>query len=238
MSRRATYREAHPLPFVINHWINLVCMVLLIFTGFCIHYPFLPYMMGIVRGLHIFSAVVFFINAVVRVLLSFVVRSAQYEGTRKGLDRDIKNFLPSKANRHQFWPWIKYYLFIKKEHPKGTKYGSPQKIAYAALPILILLSALTGFSLWSVTADYALFAWFTDLLGGPMNVRMLHYVLMWIFIIFIFVHVYLANIYGSSASKMMFFRKEHGGEVIDPETLEVIGEDDLSEPPVLPPDRR
>lgn len=231
----ATYREAHPLPFVINHWVNVVSMMFLIFTGICIHYPFLPHFMGVARGLHIFFAFVFVINAIVRIVLSFIVKSAQYEGTREGLDRDIKNFLPSKRNRHQFWPWIKYYLFIKKEHPKGTKYGSPQKLAYAALPILILLSALSGFSLWDVTADWSFFAWLTNLVGGAMNMRMIHYVLMWIFIIFIFVHVYLANIYGSSSSKMMFFRKEHGGQVIDPETLEVIGEDDLSGGPLKPP---
>ena len=30
----AHYREAHPLPFVITHWINLVAMILLIITGF------------------------------------------------------------------------------------------------------------------------------------------------------------------------------------------------------------
>ena len=238
MSRMAIYKEAHPLPFVITHWINLVSMILLIFTGLLIHYPFIPYIMGIVRGLHMFCAIVFFVNAVIRVLLSFTMRTAQFEGTREGLDRDIKNFLPSKANRHQFWPWIKYYLFIKKEHPKGTRYGSPQKLAYAVLPFLILLMAFTGFSLWAVTADLALFSWFTALLGGAMHVRMLHYALMWVFIIFIFIHVYLANIYGSAASKMMFFHKEHGGQVLDPETLQVIGTDDLSELPVEPADRR
>ncbi len=28
------------MPFVITHWINLVCMILLIITGFSIHFPF------------------------------------------------------------------------------------------------------------------------------------------------------------------------------------------------------
>ena len=36
MAHLAHYREAHPLPFVITHWINLVAMILLIVTGFAI----------------------------------------------------------------------------------------------------------------------------------------------------------------------------------------------------------
>ena len=42
MAHLAHYREAHPMPFVITHWINLVCMILLIVTGFSIHFPFWP----------------------------------------------------------------------------------------------------------------------------------------------------------------------------------------------------
>ena len=40
MAHLAHYREAHPMPFVITHWINLVAMILLIITGFSIHFPF------------------------------------------------------------------------------------------------------------------------------------------------------------------------------------------------------
>ena len=39
MAHLAHYKEAHPLPFVITHWVNLICMFSLIFTGFYIHYP-------------------------------------------------------------------------------------------------------------------------------------------------------------------------------------------------------
>ncbi len=46
------------------------------------------------------------------------------------VDKDYKNWLPQQANRHQLWPWIKYYLFLKKDHPISAKYGVLQKIAY------------------------------------------------------------------------------------------------------------
>ena len=53
MAHLAHYREAHPLPFVITHWINLICMFILIFTGFYIHFPFFPLFMSVARGLHV-----------------------------------------------------------------------------------------------------------------------------------------------------------------------------------------
>ena len=61
MAHLAHYKEAHPLPFVITHWINLVSMIFLIITGFVIHFP-IPAIMGICRGLHIFFGFVIFIG--------------------------------------------------------------------------------------------------------------------------------------------------------------------------------
>ena len=44
-----------------------------------------------------------------------------------------------------------------------------------------------------------------------------------------FIHVYLANIEGIAPTKLMFFWKEHGGLVYDPDTHTIVGEDDLGE---------
>jgi len=228
MAHLAHYKEAHPVPFVISHWVNLIAMVFLILSGFYIHYPFIAGLMGIARGIHMFFAFVILINLVVRVVLAFVVKSAPTGGTRQ-VAPDYKNFLPQADNRHQFGAWIKYYLFLKKDHPLGAKFGVPQKLAYVAVPLLLVLMGLTGFCLWAPTMDVGPFAALTELVGGLMTIRIIHYYLMWVFIIFIFVHVYLANIEGLAATKAMFFRKEHGGLVYDPECHNIVGEDDLDE---------
>ena len=39
--------------FVVTHWINLIAMIVLIITGFCIHFPFIPAGMGVCRGAHV-----------------------------------------------------------------------------------------------------------------------------------------------------------------------------------------
>ena len=49
--------------FVVTHWINLVSMILLILTGFIIHYPFIAGIMGICRGVHLFCGFVLFFKS-------------------------------------------------------------------------------------------------------------------------------------------------------------------------------
>ena len=228
MAHLAHYKEAHPLPFVVTHWINLVSMIFLIISGILIHFPLIPGSMGVARGLHIFFGIVIFINCIVRIVLAFFVESAPTGGTRKTV-KDYKTWLPQKDNRHQAGAWVKYYLFMKKDHPLGAKLGVPQKLSYLLIPILIIIMFITGMCLWSTTAEIPFFAAITDFFGGPMSIRIIHYFGMYVFIIFIFIHVYLANVEGTEPSKLMFFHKEHGGLVYDPDKHVIVGEETLEE---------
>lgn len=224
MAHLAHYREAHPMIFVVTHWINLVCMIFLILTGFLIHYPFLGGLMGICRGLHIFCGFAIFINMLVRVIGAFIVKTAPTGGTRKQVP-DYKTWLPQADNKHQLIAWLKYYLFFKKDHPLGAKLGVPQKLSYLLIPILLIIMFWTGLCIWGETANCPAFLATTNLLGGAMSVRIIHYFFMFAFIIFIFIHVYLANVEGTAPTKLMFFHKEHGGLVYDPDIHNIVGED-------------
>jgi Ni/Fe-hydrogenase 1 B-type cytochrome subunit len=214
------YREAHPIPFVLTHWINLLAIFFLALTGFYIHYPIVGGLMSLARGTHFFWMFVLIINLIVRLVLMFVVKDANMPNTRE-VDYDYKNWLPQEANRHQLIPWIKYYLFLKKETPISAKYGVLQKIAYIITPFLILAAAYTGFCLWGPTSMWPIFhngtVWIASLfnLGGggdPMGVRIVHYWIMWAILIFTAAHVYLANIYNFAPSAMIFAWKESTDE--------------------------
>ncbi len=214
------YREAHPLPFVITHWINLLAIGFLTLTGLYIHYPPFGGWMGFARGTHNFWAFTLLINLVVRVVMAFTVKDANMPNTRE-VDYDYKNWLPQAANRHQLIPWIKYYLFLKKDHPISAKYGVLQKIAYLLTPILLLVAAYTGFALWGPTSAWPFFhggtVWVADLFkagggGHPTPMRILHYWIMWVILIFTAIHAYLANIYNFKPSEIMFKWKESVGE--------------------------
>lgn len=224
MAHLAHYKEAHPLPFVILHWINVVCMFVLIFTGFYIHYPFFPEFMGIARGLHVFCGILITIVWVLRVILAFFVKTAPTGGTRKVVP-DWKTWAPQKDNRHQALEWIKYYLFLKKDHPLGAKLGVPQKLSYLMIPVVILIMCYTGLCIWGPTMDWGICVAGLDLVGGAMHMRVIHYFLMYFFIFFMMIHIYLANVEGTEPTKLMFFHKEHGGLTYDPDLHNIDGED-------------
>jgi Ni/Fe-hydrogenase 1 B-type cytochrome subunit len=164
---------------------------------------------------------VIIINLVYRIIAAFFIKTTLMPGTREQ-DLDIKNWLPQKANRHQMWPTIKYYLFMKKDYPISAKYASLQKIAYIATVPLTFLAAYTGFAIWGPTADLGFFRVGTELVaqwfsgnaglegitqpagGALMPMRIVHYWIMWVFLIFTAIHAYLANIYNFAPSKMIF----------------------------------
>lgn len=210
------YREAHPLVFVITHWINLLAMLFLTLSGFYIHFPIFPGGMGVARGTHFFWMFVLLINLVVRIVLAFTVKTSDMaDGTDVGMD--ARNFLPQKANKGSFFKTIGYYLFLRKNQSAHGKYNPLQKLAYILTIPLTLFAAYTGFCLWGPTMNMPFFAagtaWFASMFnagggGDLMPVRIVHYWTMWAILAFTFIHVYLANIYGFNADKIMFTWEE------------------------------
>lgn len=225
MAHMAHYGEAHPLPLVVTHYVNLGAMILLILSGFIIHFPYVPFNMGICRGVHLFCGIVLIVNCIIRIILAFTVESAPAEGTRQ-MQKDIRSWLPQKDNRHQLIPWLKFYLFIKKDHPLAGKFNPLQKVAYGAIPFLILIMAYTGLALYNPTGQLPFFQVGIDAVGGLMSMRIIHYFMMFVFILFMMIHVYMAVIEGGkNLLKLMFARKQHGGMTYDIYTHDVAGED-------------
>lgn len=209
-------RSQHPFVFVLTHWTNLLSMIFLTLSGFYIHYPIFPGLMGLARGTHFFWMFVLLITLALRIVLAFFVKDSNMpDGSNVGLD--VWNFAPQKANRGKLFATIGYYLFIVKDKPEMGKYNPLQKMAYVLTIPLTLLAAYTGFALWGPTSDWAFFQagtdWFATLSnvgggGALMIIRLVHFWTMWAILSFTFIHVYLANIYGFSADKIMFAWKE------------------------------
>jgi Ni/Fe-hydrogenase 1 B-type cytochrome subunit len=215
MSHQGHYRQAHPLIFVFTHWINLVCMIGLAFTGFYIHYPFFAGFMNTARMIHFVLMFVLIINLTSRMILAFWVQTANQLGTREA-DIDLKNWLPQKENKHQFLETVKYYTFFRNTHVISGKYGALQKMAYLATIPITFYMAYTGFALYTPAHAWAiwpLFAGGINLLGGEMTMRVWHYFGMWVVILFTMVHAYLAAIDGFKPLwGLIFLWKETPGD--------------------------
>jgi len=209
-------KEMHPPIFIATHWINAVTMLCLIITGLYIHFPIVGGFMSVARGVHIICGILIFLNVIFRIVTAFFVKDAVSMGTRE--ERlDVYNWLPQKENRHQFFPMLRWYLFMKKDYPISAKYATMQKIAYLAIAVMLICISYTGFCLWGVTNQWAIFAagnawistWF-NFSGGAalMPTRVIHYCLMWLLIVIALIHIYIATMHGFAAWRMIFFHKE------------------------------
>jgi Ni/Fe-hydrogenase 1 B-type cytochrome subunit len=181
MANSQTNEVRHPMSFRILHELIMVSILLLIITGFYIHRPFVGgggFLMSMMRGIHFFFAAVLIITTVARIIGMFV-----------GKDRDWRSFTPTGADFKLLPRVLNYYAYMGKEPELKKKYNPLQMISYCLAFVLIIFQIISGLAL--LFPDGA-FSWFNyGFLDNEIESRMAHFVVMWLFIIFLMIHVYL-----------------------------------------------
>ncbi len=194
----------------ITHWVRFFAIVVLTISGFYIAYPFISSAQSSAEPVN-------FLNALFRSwhqIFGFVLIAVTIGKLYLFLfDRQ------SSVERRSFWDfinpkiWVKqigYYLLITK-HPHGKGVYNPlQFFAYLGVYISIFVISLTGLILYINVYHDGMGGLLWDILkpievmmGGLAFVRELHHIFMWVFIIFLPVHVYLAvfnSVYGKSGA--------------------------------------
>jgi Ni/Fe-hydrogenase 1 B-type cytochrome subunit len=180
MAKTTSTQARHPLSFRILHELIMWSIVALALTGMYIHEPFVAgggFLMGMMRGVHNLFAIILIIAAVTRVVMMFV-----------GRNRDWRSFLPTGSDFKLLGHTINYYAYISDEPKLTKKYNPLQMVSYCLAFVLVLFQIISGLALKYVTA----FSWFNyGWFGNPIEVRMGHFIVTWLFIMFIMVHVYL-----------------------------------------------
>jgi Ni/Fe-hydrogenase 1 B-type cytochrome subunit len=179
------------LTFRLDHWVRVIAIAVLVLTGFYLHWPFIAggpdsFLMAWMRFFHFVSAYALVLGLVVRLYLAF----------NSAFDRDWKDFGIFK-NLRDLPDIIGYYLFIKGTHKDYRKYNPLQALAYLFIALLIIFTAFTGAALYKGNAfgfinTQESFRWVNTLLGGESYTRILHFLSMWVFIIFVGVHIYMS----------------------------------------------
>jgi Ni/Fe-hydrogenase 1 B-type cytochrome subunit len=182
----------------IFHWTNLVSIVLLAFTGMYIAYPFLEsatgeayhsYVMGSMRFIHFAAAVVFGVNALVRLYWLFMGN----EYARWG------GFLPLSKKRLYDTPrQVKFYALISTEPPFYMGHNPVAGLSYVALFVIMLLQGITGLALYAEYYPGSLWSVFFNPVFSFLpnqSLRFIHHLLMWVFAAFTVIHLYMAVLY-------------------------------------------
>ncbi len=181
MASKQTEETRHPLAFRILHELIMVAIILLVITGFYIHRPFVDgagFLMSLSRGVHFFAAGILIIAAVMRVWGMFV-----------GKNRDWRSFVPAFADIKLLPNVLNYYGYLGKEPVIKKKYNPLQMISYCLAFLLVIFQIISGFALqypdgWLSWFNYGLF-------NNEIQARMAHYVVNWLFVMFLMIHVYL-----------------------------------------------
>lgn len=192
-----------------THWVRVFAIIALLFTGFYIADPFISayingeptnFLYALMRSWHGIFGFLLIGLTITKVYLFFFDKQSKVE-------RDsFWDFISPKAWIKQ----IKYYLFIGKHaHLKGA-YNPLQFMAYTGIYIALLVLCLTGLILYMHTFHNGLGGFIYDILrpfevlmGGLSWVRQIHHIAMWVFIIFLPIHIYLSifnSIYGKSGA--------------------------------------
>lgn len=180
-------------PLRAMHWVAAACIVVLTVTGFYIGRPYFMtsgeasahFLMGRVRFIHFTAAAVLVMTGIVRVYWLFA--GNQFE-------RLPALFPVTGKNLRRMGRTARAYLTFRPEQDPLVGHEPLQQIAYTALYLMVLIMAVTGFTMYGQSNPggfiFRVFAWVPPLLGGLQHVRLVHHVLTWGFIIFALLHIY------------------------------------------------
>jgi Ni/Fe-hydrogenase 1 B-type cytochrome subunit len=183
-------------PIRAMHWVAVVCIAVLVVTGFYIGRPYFMtsgeasahFLMGWVRFLHFAAAGLLIATAIVRLYWMFA--GNEFERWRA-------LFPVRRIDWVNLWKQVKFYLMIQPEKaPHYLGHNPLQQLSYTGMYAVALLQVVTGFAMYGQSRPgglwYTLFGWVVPLLGGIQIVHFVHHVLTWAFLIFVPIHIYLA----------------------------------------------
>jgi len=177
-----------------THWLIALSMVILVGTGIYIGHPFISvsgeagqsFVMGTVKIIHFYAAIVFTLSVVSRVLWMFL---GPYYAR-------WPEFLPVGARRRRdVVGMLKFYLFLSKEPPFNVGHNPLAGLIYLAVFALYFVMILTGLAMYSVDAGVSYMSMWKFLLpifGGPQTARWIHHITMWLLLGFVAHHVWSA----------------------------------------------
>jgi Ni/Fe-hydrogenase 1 B-type cytochrome subunit len=181
------------LPVRLTHWILFFSILILSATGYYISHPFISvpgpakdhFVMGTVRTIHLYTAIVFTLAVLVRIYWFFA--GNQYAR--------LTEFIPMTLRRwRSLWRTFLYYSFIRHDPDEYPGHNALAAGSYAFVFMVYVVLIATGLALYTVvdsaSSPYQVFKFLVPLFGGLQMARLVHHISMWIVLIFAVVHIY------------------------------------------------
>ncbi|MGB5810978.1 MAG: Ni/Fe-hydrogenase, b-type cytochrome subunit, partial [Polyangiales bacterium] len=178
----------------LTHWITMLTIFILVVTGIYIGRPFyIPsgaadqqFVMGTMKIVHFYTAIVFTLAVLVRVGWMFV--GPHYARWHQ--------FVPvGRRRRRDVLAMLKFYTFFSREPPLNVGHNPLAGLTYLVVFALYFLMILTGLALYSVDAGVSYMRFWSFLgpiFGGPQTARWIHHIAMWLILGFFAHHIWSA----------------------------------------------
>jgi Ni/Fe-hydrogenase 1 B-type cytochrome subunit len=178
-----------------THWLIAFSILVLSITGLEIGHPVLSvpgaarqhFLMGMVRVVHFYAAIVFTLSVISRIAWMFVGKG--HAGWRE--------FIPVERERRAgFGPMLAFYLFARRKPLPVVGHNPLAAAAYVLVFLLYIVMIATGLGMYATDAVAGSpVAWASVVLpvfGGAEGARWIHHVTMWLLGGFVIHHVYSA----------------------------------------------
>jgi len=181
------------LPVRLTHWLIFLSIITLSATGYYIGNPFISvpgeardhFVMGTIRTVHLYAAIVFTLAVMVRIYWFFV-------GNKYARWAD---FIPTtRARFRSLWKTFLFYSFLRHDPDEYAGHNALAGASYAFIFLVYLVMIATGLALYTVdaseTSPFQIFGFLVPLFDGLQITRLIHHIGMWIILIFMVVHIY------------------------------------------------
>ena len=189
--------QKHPRAVRWMHWVNFPLLTVMIWSGLLIYWAYDPYeitvggrtlvhffpdgfyeALGLTRQLargmayHFVFGWLFFVNGILYVLYTAV-------------SGEWRHLVPDRHALRESLLVALHDVGLRKELPPQGRYNAAQRLSYFGIIVMGAGSILTGLAIWKPTT----LGWLTTLLGGYAFARLLHFILMVLYVLFFVVHV-------------------------------------------------
>lgn len=103
------------------------------------------------------------------------------------LHGEWRDLVPRKGDLRDTREMIRFYLARRKDHPVQGKHNALQKTTYFMLPLLGIMTVLSGIAIWKPVQ----LAFLTNLFGGYVWARYWHFVCMSLIVALSVIHVFM-----------------------------------------------
>jgi Ni/Fe-hydrogenase 1 B-type cytochrome subunit len=184
------------LPVRVAHWVIFFSVLILSASGYYIGHPFISvpgpakehFVMGTVRAIHLYTAIVFTLAVLVRVFYW------SFAGNRYA--RLTELILLSPRRWHSFGKTFLYYLFLRRHPDVYLGHDGLAGATYGLIFAIYLVLIVTGLALYTVYAPvdspFQVFRFLVQVFNGLQVARLIHHICMWVVLIFAIIHIYSA----------------------------------------------